>query len=173
MPATLMPVELYLRLSDEFEPDADYVDGEIELRPMGEFDHTSWQQAIEQWFLLHRVEWNVRVRNELRVQVSVSRYRVPDVVVWDRSLPVQQILRDTPIAVFEVLSPEDRMSRMMVKLGDYERMGVRTIRVIEPKTGQILRYESGKLVPVDGTVEVLPGSPCSIDWDEVKTMLDL
>ena len=173
MPATLMPVELYLRLSDEFEPDADFVDGEIELRPMGEFDHTSWQTAIQFWFMKHATDWNVRARCELRMQVSLSRYRIPDVVVWDRSLPIQQILRDTPIAVFEVLSPEDRMPRMLVKLGDYERMGIRTIRVIQPKTGQILCYEAGKLVPVDGVVEVLPGSPCSIDWDEVKKMLDL
>jgi len=31
-----MPLELYLGHTDEFEPDADYVDGEIELRPMGD-----------------------------------------------------------------------------------------------------------------------------------------
>jgi hypothetical protein len=26
------------------------VDGKIEERPMGEFDHASWQQAIQLWF---------------------------------------------------------------------------------------------------------------------------
>ncbi len=36
MPSTLMPLELYLGRTDEFEPDADYVNGEIELRPPGE-----------------------------------------------------------------------------------------------------------------------------------------
>jgi hypothetical protein len=31
-----VPLEVYLRSS--YEPDAEYVDGEIELRPMGEHD---------------------------------------------------------------------------------------------------------------------------------------
>ena len=41
---THVPVKVYLRSS--YEPDAEYVDGRIEKRPMGEFDHSSWQQAI-------------------------------------------------------------------------------------------------------------------------------
>ena len=36
---THVPVEVYLRSS--YEPDADYVDGVIEERPTGEFDHSS------------------------------------------------------------------------------------------------------------------------------------
>ncbi|MBB6142168.1 hypothetical protein HNQ77_000106 [Silvibacterium bohemicum] len=38
---TSVPVEVYLRSS--YEPDAEYVDGEIEERPMGEYEHSSWQ----------------------------------------------------------------------------------------------------------------------------------
>jgi hypothetical protein len=38
--ATHVPVEVYLKSS--YEPDAEYVDGVIEERPMGEFDHCSW-----------------------------------------------------------------------------------------------------------------------------------
>ena len=173
MPATLYPLESYLGHTDEFEPDADYVDGEIELRPMGEFDHATWQQAIEHWFDRNRIEWNIRVRCELRVQVSPTRFRIPDVVVWDRSNPPERILTHPPIAVFEVLSPEDRMPRMMIKLADYEAMGIRTIRVIEPETGAVSRFEHGILEPVTSTVEQLPGSLCSIDWAKVEESLDL
>jgi hypothetical protein len=39
-----LPLEVYLRSS--YEPDAEYVDGEIEERPMGEDDHSAWQLAI-------------------------------------------------------------------------------------------------------------------------------
>ena len=172
MPATLMPLELYLGHTDEFEPDADYVDGEIELRPMGELDHATWQKALDKWFDRHSEEWNIRSVCELRVQVSPTRYRVPDVVVWDRSLPREQILTHPPIAVFEVLSPEDRMSRIMVKLADYEAMGIRTIRVIEPKTGTISRYKHGRLEPINAAVEQLPGSLCSIDWPKVEELFN-
>jgi Uma2 family endonuclease len=169
---TLVPVELYLHSPAEYEPDAEYVDGEIELRPMGEYDHATWQQAIERWFLGHLKDWNIRVRVELRVRVSATRYRVPDVVVFDRGQPIEQILTRPPIAVFEVLSPEDRMSRMMVKLGDYEAMGIRTIRVVDPATQAIFRYENGRLENVVVVTEELADGPCSIDWEQVRTLLD-
>lgn len=169
---TLVPVELYLHSACDYEPDAEYVDGEIELRPMGEYDHTNWQTAILQWFLAHTGEWNIRVRPEQRVQVNPTRFRVPDVVVFDRNHPVEQILTRPPIAVFEVLSPEDRMSRMMVKLGDYAKMGIPTIRVVDPDTQTFYRYENGKLEPVDLAVEDLPDSHGSIDWPKIQALLD-
>lgn len=83
-----VPVELYLRSS--YEPDAEFVDGEVEFRPTGEFDHATWQQALQLWFARHQSSWNIRVRPELRVQVSPTRFRVPDVVVLDRDQPVEQ-----------------------------------------------------------------------------------
>ena len=41
--ATLAPVPVELYLHTSYEPDAEFVDGEVELRPMGEFDHATWQ----------------------------------------------------------------------------------------------------------------------------------
>ncbi len=98
---THVPVEVYLRSS--YEPDAEYVDGKIEERPMGERDHALWQQAILKWFWQHEKEWGFEVLQELRVQVSATRYRVPDVTVLDRSRPIEQIITHPPLAVFEVL----------------------------------------------------------------------
>jgi hypothetical protein len=42
--ATHVPVEVYLNTS--WEPDAEYVDGIIEERPRGQYDHSSWQHAM-------------------------------------------------------------------------------------------------------------------------------
>jgi Uma2 family endonuclease len=173
MATTLIPLDQYLNHAGDFEPDADYVDGAIEVRPMGEYDHATWQDAIGDWFKLHKLEWNIRVRAELRVQVSATRYRVPDVVVWDRSRPTEQILTWPPIAVFEVLSPEDRMPRMMIKLADYERMGIPTIRVIDPGSGAISQFQAGVLSPISAAVEQLPGSECVLDWPKIRELLDL
>jgi hypothetical protein len=88
--ATRVPVEVYLRSS--YEPDAEYVDGEIEERSVGENDHFAWQNAIGLWFNLHGQEWRVRVRPELRIQVAPTRFRVPDVTVLDRAQPTEQIV---------------------------------------------------------------------------------
>ena len=63
-----VPVELYLR--SDYEPDAEYVDGVIEKRPMGELDHGLWQKALIRWFLAREEALRVEVLSELRVQVK-------------------------------------------------------------------------------------------------------
>lgn len=133
----------YMR--SDYEPDAEYVDGVIERRPMGEFDHAGWQQAIVVWFQRHAEEWNVWPIQELRVQVAATRFRVPDVSVLDRRRPVGRILTHAPVAVFEVLSPEDRIQRMARKLNDYAAMGVPEIWVVDPEGPSFQRFADGEL----------------------------
>ena len=166
---THVPLEVYLNSS--FEPDAEYVNGAIEERPMGEFDHSSWQHAIELWFARGAKDWGIRVRPELRIQVSSGNFRVPDVTVLDRNLPIEQVITHPPIAVFEVLSPEDTVTRMMTKLDDYERMGIRTILVLDPN-GKHFQYGEGKLEPLASTAFDLPGSACRFDLAESEKLLD-
>ncbi len=146
--ATRVPLEVYLRSSD-YEPDADYVDGEIEERPMGENDHSAWQGALIDWFRGHRTEWNILVGPELRLQTGPTRIRIPDVAILDRNLPQQPIAIHPPLAIFEILSPEDRVQRMLRKLGDYAGMGVAEIWVIDPATGIFSRFEDGQLLRRD------------------------
>ena len=164
-----VPVEVYLNSS--YEPDAEYVDGVIEERPAGEYDHSSWQHAIELWFAQHAREWNIRVRPELRVQVSAGNFRVPDVTILDRSLPIEQVITHPPLAVLEILSPEDTLTRMMAKLGDYAQMGIPTILVLDP-SGKNFRYTEGRLEPLPAEPFDLPGSACRFDLAEIVKLLD-
>jgi Uma2 family endonuclease len=144
---TFVPVETYLRM--ESEPDCEYVDGQIEERPSAEYDHSSWQGVLLAFFSERRVEWQVRALPSLRTRVSPTRFRVPDVTVLSRSAPIKQIIITPPLAVFEILSPENRMSAMMEKFSDYERMGIAGIWIIEPgKSAEKAigyGYQSGKL----------------------------
>ena len=57
-----IPIELYLHSS--YEPDADYVDGEIQERHVGEFDHNTVQKALLVWFYLREQQWQVKVIQE-------------------------------------------------------------------------------------------------------------
>ena len=86
-PSGPVTIEEYLR--SEFEPDAEYVDGQVEERPMGEYAHASWQEAILEWFWRHEAEWDLRVRPSLRLKTSPTRIRVPDVTVMRRDQPIQ------------------------------------------------------------------------------------
>ena len=165
----MTPLEVYLNSS--IEPDAEYVDGVIEARPVAEWSHADWQAAILEFFRSRRMEWNIRAAAELRVQVMPDRFRVPDVTILDRNRPVEQIVTHPPIAVFEILSPEDTVSRMMTKLADYEQMGVRTILLLDP-VGQHFRYASGNLEKLTNTVFDLPGSTARFDLNEIQKRLD-
>jgi Uma2 family endonuclease len=166
---THVPLEVYL--SSSWEPDAEYVNGAIEERPMGQYDHSSWQHAIELWFAQHAQEWNIRVRPELRVQVAPGNFRVPDVIVLDRNLPVEQIITRPPIAAIEILSPEDTLSRMLIKLREYELMGIKTILVLDPN-GPHYRYSGGALAELTETSFDMAGSACRFDLDGIKKLLD-
>ncbi len=142
--ATYVPVETYLRSS--YEPDAEYVDGAIEERPAAERDHAAWQAAIQRWFFAHDREWNIAVFPSYRVQVAETRFRVPDVAVMDLGMPTERIATRAPIAVFEVLSPEDTVLKVRRKLADYAKMGIPQIWVIDPEDGASLRYVNGELL---------------------------
>ncbi len=165
---TYVPIEVYLRSS--YEPDAEYVDGEIEERPMGQFDHSSWQQAILRWFWPHEMEWNVRVRPELRVRVSPTRFRVPDVTVLDRDEAPEQIITRPPLAVFEVLSPEDTLQRLKRKLDDYAAMGISQIWIIDPQDGSFSRYEEKQLLR--GNKFVLASKGIAFEIARIGELLD-
>ena len=165
--STRVPIEVYLKSS--YEPDAEYVDGEIEERPMGERDHAAWQAAIQKWFFKHEEEWNISVFPELRVQTTPTRFRVPDVAILDASAPVEQITTHAPVAVFEVLSPEDTVKRLKHKLEDYAAMGIPQIWVVDPEDGSFSRYEDKQLVRREGFDE--PERGISFAVSEIAKLL--
>ncbi len=143
MAAALISVEEYLKSS--YEPDAEYVDGVIEERPMGEDQHSAWQVALVTYLNVRGREWNIRVRSELRTRTSERRYRIPDVAVLDAALPREPVATVPPLIAFEVLSPEDRLSRLLVRLADFESMGVSAIYVIDAADNSLFHFAHGKL----------------------------
>ncbi len=136
-------------LSTLYEPDAEFVDGVIEERAMGEDEHSAWQVALVKYFSNRDVALNIRVRAELRNKVAERRYRVPDVALLDFDVPRAAIAVHPPLTIFEILSPEDRYKRLLVRLNDFEAMGVQHIYVVDPETGRFSRYQAGQLSPVE------------------------
>ena len=89
MPVTeLITVEEYL--STDYSPDCDFVDGLLEDRHVGERDHGLLQASLIVWFFTRRKELGIEVFPAQPVQISASRYRVPDLCVT-LSLPDEQI----------------------------------------------------------------------------------
>lgn len=130
---TLISVEKYLATS--YRPDCDYVDGRIEERNLGEWDHSKLQAAITAYFYQRRKIWNISVAPEQRVQVSPTRFRIPDVCVV-LGEPDGQIFRQPPFICIEILSKDDRMTEMQQRINDYLAMGVSYVWVLDPSSRQ-------------------------------------
>ena len=64
-------------LTTSYRPDCDYVDGRIEERNVGEYDHGYLQTLLAHLFMNHREDWGVRPLTDVRVQVKTTRFRVP------------------------------------------------------------------------------------------------
>ena len=99
---------------------------------------------------LHAERWNILVRPALRVRISATRYRIADVTILDAARSQESIPTHPPLAVFEVLSPEDRLSRVKVRLAEFAAMGVPEVWLISPETGSFERFEDGQLVRREG-----------------------
>ena len=143
MASVPMSVEEYRKSS--FEPDAELIDGVLEERPMGEHPHSRWQTAIILYFGNRARKWNIRVRPELRTQTGERRYRIPDIALIDADVEEESYATHPPLTIFEVLSPEDRIPRLLVRLADFEQMGVQAIYLIDPFDGSFVRFRDGRL----------------------------
>jgi Uma2 family endonuclease len=145
----LVPVEEYLRTT--YDPDCDYVDGEVLERNLGERDHSTLQAELIFYLMTRRKTWNIFVVPEQRVQVSPTRFRVPDICVYLGEGPKDQIFRTPPFICIEILSPEDRWDRMQKKIDDYLRFGVQYVWVINPPD------QRAWACTTDGSVEIRDG----------------
>jgi Uma2 family endonuclease len=137
---TLISVEEYLNTS--YEPDMDYVDGVLEARNVGEWPHSTVQGNVA--FHLRRKYPNVKVRPELRSSVSQTRFRVPDVAVTLAN-PGTKVLWEAAFLVVEILSEEDRMTRVMLRLDEFAAKGVPHIWLLDPSLRKMYIYRSGDL----------------------------
>jgi Uma2 family endonuclease len=141
MTAAGIQVSLDEYLSTVYDPDCEFVDGELIERNIGESDHSALQGIIFALLFNQSRKSGIYVFPELRVQVAATRYRIPDITVTTQKVR-GRILREPPFLCIEVLSPEDRASRMELKIDDYLTFGVKHIWLIDPRRKKAWSYTS-------------------------------
>lgn len=137
---TLVSLDEYLATS--YEPDVEYVHGELVERIYGTKDHSKTSlhlmtafEAFEKrlgWFAIYGVQ----------CQLSGDLIRIPDVAVWETE-PDAQVPDTAPLIAIEVLSPEDRMSRVREECEEYRKWGVAHIWIADPQSKVIYVYDGG------------------------------
>jgi Uma2 family endonuclease len=169
--ATQVPLSEYLHTS--YEPDCEWIDGEIRERAMPDEFHSAIQFFFLEYFAKMRRELGIRVRPELRLRVAPKKYRIPDVMLLPDSAPFQPVPDTPPLLCVEVLSPDDRVGELQEKIDDYLGMGVTAIWVINPRLRKAFVIDRGAMLPVEeltvaGTAIRIPVHEVFADLDRLE-----
>ena len=166
--ATRISLDEYLKSS--YEPDCDYVDGVLEGRNLGEWTHGRLQMVLGRYVGNRERVWRVRVACEVRVLISSTRIRIPDLCIVSDQAPVEEILIHPPLVCIEILSPEDRWTRVEQRIAEFLAMGVPHVWMFDPQERKVYDYAaSGRRLV---TEETLDAPPISINLAELYAVLD-
>jgi Uma2 family endonuclease len=166
---TSVPVEEYLRTT--YEPDAEYVDGQLVERNVGEYLHSMLQGLIIGVLVGRARERRFRTLPECRVRVSdAPRYRIPDVSVKAIPHETDSILTCPDLAI-EIMSPDDAASDLPIKIGDYLAAGIPHIWVIDPYKRTVVEADRAGIRQVESCK---PSTPLvgEIDFAALFAQLD-
>jgi len=139
-------MEEYLRTSYEWEPE--WVDGELVERSLPNNAHSKTQDDIAFAFRKAKNVSRLFCRPQLRIRVSPSRWRIPDLAVFADREPEG----DYPSNVFcavEILSPGDSLAEALEKFSEYAALKIPHIYLADPIHNLLFRYEGRSLKAVD------------------------
>ena len=168
--STLVPLSEYLQAS--YRPDCDWMDGELRERNMGDIPHSYVQSFFMKHLGAREKELQIELFCECRMQVSPTRFRVPDVLIMregdlDGS---ERIVRTPPLLCIEVLSPDDTLDSMQDRIDDYLAMGVEHIWILNPRNRRAYVADAQGLHAVEELA--VPGTGIRVATQEVFAGLD-
>jgi Uma2 family endonuclease len=162
---TFVPLAEYLATS--YQPDRDYLEGEVRERTLGERPHSLVQAYFTRIFGMNGREWQIWVQPEQRVQVRPERYRVPDICVLRRDEPFENIVTHPPLLCIEILSPGDSLRDLQERVNDYAAMGVQHIWAVDPAGRRAYLASPNGFVQPQSRELTIPGTPIHISLDEL------
>src|SRR5262245_25060543 len=124
-------------LNTSYESEMEYVDGALEERHVGEWLHSTVQMNAA--FHLRSKYPIIKVFLTLRSSVTPPRIRVPDVSVT-LTAPGTDILWEAAFLVVEVLSEDDRITKVIERLEDFAAKGVPHIWLFDPRLKKMSVY---------------------------------
>lgn len=132
---TLVTVEDYLRCSEK--PNREYRDGVMTAKALPTKSHSIIQSTL----VVQLKSLGLDAYLELTVQISASKYLVPDVAAVSVDFP-GPYPTEPVLLCCEILSPEDRLGAMLSKCEEYHAWGVPYCWVIDPVKRTAWEYHS-------------------------------
>ncbi len=135
---TLMSVDEYLHTTFD-GADREYLDGEVVERNMGNKSHGRLQGWLVRQLGAYEERTGLYVIPEVRHRVQKTRYRIPDIAVFEGE-PEGEVPSAAPLVAIEILSPDDRIGYIVPKLEEYRQWGVRHIWLADPEDRKLFTY---------------------------------
>lgn len=138
---------------------------------MGERDHNLLQRKLLLLLCAPATESFFLCIPEQRVKVSDTRYRVPDLALLRYDAPDEQVVETAPLLCIEILSPEDTVSRTLVRVRDFLHMGVPEVWVFDPETGSVQVCAGSTIMVRSQGILQVPETPITVSIAEVFSAL--
>jgi len=143
---TLMPVEEYL--SADFDgPTPEFLDGELVERGMPTFGHGDTAGWIYHLFVQRTAKPSLYASVEVHVRTAPRQYRIFDVVVVDRK--ISGVPDTPPLIDIEVLSPDERLDKIVDRFAELRAWGVPHLWLVDPKHRCLYAFGRHGLSEVD------------------------
>ena len=137
-----LPVEEYLH-STFPGLDKEYRDGELVERSLPDNLHSKTQGLLIAFFVALRKAFPVFTRPELRMKIRAGRYLIPDVAVFHPTEPQQPVPDTPPFIAIEVLSLDDKLTKVREKLEEYRAWGVPHVWLVDPHSKRLYTCDTG------------------------------
>jgi Uma2 family endonuclease len=170
---TTISVEEYLANPAEYEH-CEWIDGKVEPLNLGSKKHGRIQSMASKYFVDYFLQNPIGyVSGELHCRLIVGgrpRYRLPDlaVVIGDES-PDEPYLHRAPDLAVEIRSPEDSLTELLKKSGEYLSNGAKLVWIVVPEEESVWAVSGGAPVRtfvkgelIDGG-DVLPGFQLAVE----------
>jgi len=144
-----VPVEEYLNTS--YEPDVDFVDGVLVRRNVGTQLHGRLQLIVGMYLESFRESHRIKVFVETRLLVEPRAYRVPDVMAVPAPVQKGKVVVDVPAIIVEIKSPKDTFDDIVERCGEYQRLGVPNILLMDPDHDLTFLFDDGSFRRLTGT----------------------
>jgi Uma2 family endonuclease len=143
---TAIPIDEYLHTSFD-GTDREYRDGELVERSMPDYLHGKCQGRLFAFFFALTKRLQLYPCTETRMRLPERRILIPDVAVFHPCEPLN-VPDLPPLIAIEILSPDDRLSKVRSKLEEYRAWGVPHVWLVDPHARRLYCCEA-KLNEVD------------------------
>ncbi|HZD47531.1 MAG TPA: Uma2 family endonuclease [Silvibacterium sp.] len=166
--ATSPDISIIEYLNTDYDPDLEYVDGQLVERNVGKWEHGRIQALLTIWFGQHEDEWKIQTATDIRTRVAWTRVRLPDVLLVGLAMQ-PPVIEEPPVLAVEILSDGDTVAATKKKCDEYIGMGARGVWIINPLNRTAWQWD-GKEWKQATRLEVA-GTPIYVDlqylWDRL------